>query len=268
VQRTADAQDLILLEIGDTASETALLFAEFYRRDGEWRVRAIGQGYSGGLAALVADFGVDVAAEPAEIEPDETPDVEDAQPPTPSSADQASDVIDLPPEQAPQVPEETEAETTASRPVSVRRPARAPRLPADWDQSIPASDGNDWQAARLFPVAGIGGAGTPSHIRAPSCDDGGTGVRSRRDRSVRSTRRFPRRVHRGAVRPGRGGIPPGADAKVLGTAFSGHHWRPLRRLSRRPRFHGLVTMVLHGRVGPHLDHHRPARRASDPALHH
>jgi stress response protein SCP2 len=160
VQRTADAHDLIVFDIGDTTSETALLFGEFYRRDGEWRVRAIGQGYGGGLAALVADFGVDVAAEPAEINPDEAPDATDeaAQQPTPPPTDQSSDVIDLPAEQAPQFPDETEVETSASLAVSVRRPARAPRLPADWDQSIPASDGNDWQPARLFPVAGIGGA--------------------------------------------------------------------------------------------------------------
>ena len=42
------------------------------------------------------------------------------------------------------------------RGVSVRRASRPPRLPADWNASIPAEDGNDWQVARLFPVAGIG----------------------------------------------------------------------------------------------------------------
>lgn len=41
-------------------TETAVLLAELYRRDGRWRVRAIGQGYADGLAGLARDFGVDV----------------------------------------------------------------------------------------------------------------------------------------------------------------------------------------------------------------
>ncbi|HVU91899.1 MAG TPA: TerD family protein, partial [Jatrophihabitans sp.] len=42
------------------ATETAFLSAELYRRDGQWRFRAIGQGYSAGLAGLASDFGIDV----------------------------------------------------------------------------------------------------------------------------------------------------------------------------------------------------------------
>jgi stress response protein SCP2 len=44
--------------------ETALVFAEVYRRGGEWKVRAVGQGYTNGLAGLATDFGVDVEDEP------------------------------------------------------------------------------------------------------------------------------------------------------------------------------------------------------------
>ncbi|NEK58816.1 VWA domain-containing protein [Geodermatophilus sabuli] len=40
--------------------ETALVFAEVYRRAGEWKVRAVGQGYTTGLAGLATDVGVDV----------------------------------------------------------------------------------------------------------------------------------------------------------------------------------------------------------------
>ncbi|MFC8530728.1 TerD family protein [Nocardia sp. NPDC057227] len=39
----------------------ALLFGEFYRRDGGWRFRAVGQGWASGLAGLVTEFGVAVA---------------------------------------------------------------------------------------------------------------------------------------------------------------------------------------------------------------
>lgn len=49
-------------------SETALVVAEVYRRGGAWKVRAVGQGYSNGLAGIATDFGVSVeepAAAPA-----------------------------------------------------------------------------------------------------------------------------------------------------------------------------------------------------------
>ena len=37
----------------DFSVETALIMAELYRKDGEWRVNAVGAGYRGGLQALV-----------------------------------------------------------------------------------------------------------------------------------------------------------------------------------------------------------------------
>ncbi|MFG2663267.1 TerD family protein [Streptomyces sp. NPDC048387] len=39
-------------------AETALVAVELYRRQGAWKVRAVGQGYAGGLAALLADGGL------------------------------------------------------------------------------------------------------------------------------------------------------------------------------------------------------------------
>ncbi len=39
-------------------AETALLAVELYRRGGAWKVRAVGQGYAGGLPALLLDQGV------------------------------------------------------------------------------------------------------------------------------------------------------------------------------------------------------------------
>ncbi|WP_280301435.1 TerD family protein [Nocardia neocaledoniensis] len=38
----------------------AMMFGEFYRRDGGWRFRAIGQGWAGGLPGLATEFGVTV----------------------------------------------------------------------------------------------------------------------------------------------------------------------------------------------------------------
>jgi len=42
---------------GDFADEKAIIIAELYRRDGQWRFGAVGQGFNGGLAALLAHFG-------------------------------------------------------------------------------------------------------------------------------------------------------------------------------------------------------------------
>lgn len=44
---------------------SAMMFGEFYRREGRWRFRAIGQGWDSGLAGLVTEFGVTVQREPA-----------------------------------------------------------------------------------------------------------------------------------------------------------------------------------------------------------
>ena len=45
----------------DYSTETAMVFGEIYRRNGEWKFRAIGQGYTGGLYALCTQYGVKVA---------------------------------------------------------------------------------------------------------------------------------------------------------------------------------------------------------------
>ncbi|WP_340539330.1 TerD family protein [Nocardioides sp. GXZ039] len=44
----------------DASSETAMVFGEIYRNGGEWKFRAIGQGYASGLAGIVRDYGVNL----------------------------------------------------------------------------------------------------------------------------------------------------------------------------------------------------------------
>lgn len=41
----------------DFTEEKAIIIAELYRRDGQWRFGAVGQGFKGGLAALLRHFG-------------------------------------------------------------------------------------------------------------------------------------------------------------------------------------------------------------------
>jgi tellurium resistance protein TerD len=45
----------------DYSTETAMIFGEIYRHNEDWKFRAVGQGYAGGLAAMCSQYGIDVA---------------------------------------------------------------------------------------------------------------------------------------------------------------------------------------------------------------
>lgn len=45
----------------DYSTETAMVFGELYRHDGDWKFRAVGQGYGGGLAAMAAQYGLNAS---------------------------------------------------------------------------------------------------------------------------------------------------------------------------------------------------------------
>ncbi len=45
----------------DYSTETAMIFGEIYRHNSEWKFKAVGQGYNGGLEAMCSQFGVNVA---------------------------------------------------------------------------------------------------------------------------------------------------------------------------------------------------------------
>ncbi len=54
-------EELLRYDLGEDFSiETAAVFGELYKNGNEWKFNAIGSGYSGGLAALCASYGVDV----------------------------------------------------------------------------------------------------------------------------------------------------------------------------------------------------------------
>ncbi|MFE5669256.1 TerD family protein [Streptomyces niveus] len=58
----------------DATVETAFVLGELYRRQGAWKFRSVGQGYSSGLEGLATDFGISVdepqqAAPPAPTAP-------------------------------------------------------------------------------------------------------------------------------------------------------------------------------------------------------
>ena len=44
----------------DYSTETAMIFGELYRHNGEWKFRAVGQGYNGGLRAMCGQYGISI----------------------------------------------------------------------------------------------------------------------------------------------------------------------------------------------------------------
>lgn len=44
----------------DASTETAMIFGELYRHGAEWKFKAIGQGFAGGLGPLARNFGVNI----------------------------------------------------------------------------------------------------------------------------------------------------------------------------------------------------------------
>jgi tellurium resistance protein TerD len=62
VVNQSDGAELARYDLTEDAStETAMIFGELYRYGGEWKFRAVGQGYASGLRGIALDFGVNVS---------------------------------------------------------------------------------------------------------------------------------------------------------------------------------------------------------------
>ncbi|OWL94810.1 chemical-damaging agent resistance protein C [Deinococcus indicus] len=56
-----NSQELTRYDLGeDFSTETAVIFGEIYRYGGEWKFRAVGQGFAGGLGPMARNYGVNV----------------------------------------------------------------------------------------------------------------------------------------------------------------------------------------------------------------
>ncbi|MFF6886197.1 TerD family protein [Streptomyces sp. NPDC012421] len=78
----ATGEQLALYEVDDASTETAFVLGEFYRRDGAWKFRAVGQGWDSGLVGLAEDFGVEGRdPDPAETALDDGPAAPGGAPP-------------------------------------------------------------------------------------------------------------------------------------------------------------------------------------------
>lgn len=177
---TGDGLVRFAVEGADDVS--AVIFGELYRRSGEWKFRAVGQGYASGLAGLATDYGVDIdddaAEEPpgpeAEAEPGPEADAPapeppaagpDAPEPPPVVPAQSRGVRATTPAAAPAAPQASAAPRAPAAPgpadpAPVPKPARRPRtakkkvtLPRTAKKSL--ADNESWRSARLFPVSAL-----------------------------------------------------------------------------------------------------------------
>ena len=61
VLNKADGKELSRFDLSeDSALETAMVFGELYRNGDEWKFKAIGQGFAGGLGPLASSYGVNL----------------------------------------------------------------------------------------------------------------------------------------------------------------------------------------------------------------
>ncbi|MEU6080129.1 TerD family protein [Streptomyces sp. NPDC047108] len=148
--------DLARFSVEDAGAVSAFIFGELYRRSGDWKFRAVGQGYASGLAGLATDFGVDIEDD---AETDSAVEaVPEAEPPGLRIAD--TDVAEQPqprPKSGP-VP----AQGGSAPPAEVRERKSVPRprtakkkvtLPKVTRKSLAEND--SWRGSRLFPVAAL-----------------------------------------------------------------------------------------------------------------
>ncbi|MER6137273.1 TerD family protein [Streptomyces sp. NPDC001815] len=149
-------EELLRFSIEDAGAVGALLFGELYRRDGDWKFRAIGQGYESGLAGLAQDYGVDIDDDAEEAEAAE----EEAR--SGAAAEPADVTAEPRAEAAPApVPEQATVERAVDEPAeSAAKPVPRPRtakkkvtLPKVAKKSLAEND--SWRAARLFPVSAL-----------------------------------------------------------------------------------------------------------------
>ncbi|PJN32819.1 Tellurium resistance [Streptomyces sp. CB02613] len=88
----AGGAELARFDSTDATVETAFILGELYLRQGAWKFRAVGQGYSTGLEGLATDFGISVD------EPQQAPPAPQASRPTaPAPAPAAAPVAPQPP---------------------------------------------------------------------------------------------------------------------------------------------------------------------------
>ncbi|MGX1313331.1 stress response protein SCP2 [Streptomyces calvus] len=141
-------ESLLRFSIDDAGSVSAFIFGELYRRGGEWKIRAVGQGYATGLAGLATDFGVDIDDDAATGDaPDSGPDDEQSHVTEPAAEPAPRPTLEAVP--APRrSDDETQPKKTRSRPRTAKKKVTLPKAAA---KSL--AENESWKQSRLFPVS-------------------------------------------------------------------------------------------------------------------
>ncbi|MFE1266432.1 TerD family protein [Streptomyces sp. NPDC058758] len=169
---------LLGFSITDATVETAFIFGELYRRNDEWKFRAVGQGYETGLSGLATDFGIDIAEDeegganggeagseasgtPAGRAAGEERSGGDPFPPqgvvggiptqpTASAHSPSAPPVSPGPAETPTRPESSGEQPAAARRRGTRTAKKKVTLPRTAKKSL--AENESWKPARLFPV--------------------------------------------------------------------------------------------------------------------
>ncbi|MFD7461855.1 MULTISPECIES: TerD family protein [unclassified Streptomyces] len=145
----SSGESLLRFAIEDADAVSAFIFGELYRRSGEWKLRAVGQGYDAGLAGLATDFGVDIEDDAADAELDSANSEPQAEPTAASVREHKPAALEAVP--APRRPDtETEPRKAPSRPRTAKKKVTLPKVTK---KSLAEND--SWKEARLFPVSAL-----------------------------------------------------------------------------------------------------------------
>lgn len=136
----ASGESLLGYSVEGAGAVGALLFGEFYRRGGDWKFRAIGQGYKSGLAGLATDFGVDIDDEP---DPAETEAVA-------GESVESVEAVVVRVDPGPVAVTVAVEARTVPRPRTAKKKVTLPRLAR---KSLAENDA--WRSARLFPASAL-----------------------------------------------------------------------------------------------------------------
>ncbi|KOV73768.1 stress response protein, TerZ- and CABP1 [Streptomyces sp. AS58] len=145
-------EGMLRFEIADAGPVSAFIFGELYRRGGEWKLRAVGQGYDTGLAGLATDFGVDIDDDAAAEETQygaEGDEQADATAPAPAHEREPAAALEAIP--APRRSDEgPESRKAPSRPRTAKKKVTLPKAVR---KSL--AENESWKESRLFPVSAL-----------------------------------------------------------------------------------------------------------------
>ncbi|WP_344076055.1 TerD family protein [Streptomyces crystallinus] len=164
--KDGSGDDVLGFSITDATVESAFVFGEIYRRNDEWKFRAVGQGYGTGLAGLATDYGIEVDED--DDGDDETGSATEAQEhgvrgieesiaePVGGDPSGTIEVVVVAEGVAASVSVPVPREAESPNPAPVRRVRTAKKkvtLPRTTKPSLAEND--SWRTARLFPASSL-----------------------------------------------------------------------------------------------------------------